>query len=75
MTESQIVILFLVGANACAYGLLGYTLWIFMREVQKLVDKLMSRDYHSYAQSQNKPEPRPKIVVEPPMENFDRIIG
>lgn len=35
--------------------------WFWMRHTQKLVDKIMSRDYFSYESAQTKPEKNPEM--------------
>lgn len=42
--------------------------FFFLRQIQKLVDKLMSRDFHDYQRSIEKPEikPRVQLPIDPP---------
>lgn len=50
----------------------------YMRQVQKLVDKLMSRNYAEYSQSEKfqKTEPRVNInQFEEPLEDINRVLG
>jgi flagellar basal body-associated protein FliL len=71
-----IVVAMLLVFNALTILAMGVIVFLFMKQIQLLVDKNMSKDYHSYAQSSKKPEPRrPAVTIEPPLENFDRIIG
>lgn len=44
-------------------SLLVYQQWFYLREIQKLVDKLMSRDFGEYNRTAN---PAPKIKIKLP---------
>lgn len=57
-------------------GLLVYQQYFYAELIKDLTSRLMSRDFRDYEQARN-PAP-PRVIIkppEPPMENFDRIVG
>ncbi len=62
--------------EATLIGLLVYQSWFYGQQVKALVDRLMARDISQFEQAKNPPLPRPVVVrPEPPLEDFDRILG
>ena len=53
----------MIGTVALLCGLLAAQQWFYMREIQKLVDKLMSRDFGEYNRIAS---PQPKLKVKLP---------
>lgn len=57
-------------------GLLIYTSYFYTTQIKALVDRLMARSIDEFERAKNPPPPRVHVVKpNPPMEDFDRIIG
>lgn len=76
MDGVTLLVLGIVLSEAALIGLLVYQSWFFGTQVKALVDRLMSRDIVQFEQAKNPPPPRAQVMrVEPPVEDFDRILG
>ena len=63
-------------SEAALVGLLVYQSWFYGAQIKALVDRLMARDISQFEQAKNPPPPRqPVMRIEPPTEDFDRILG
>jgi hypothetical protein len=57
-------------------GLLIYQQWFWSRQNQKLIDKLMSRNYGEYVQATKEPElPKRGNIVPEPLEDLNTLTG